>query len=316
MKYKFNISDPTTIHLSSSLQTILRTLHNQTVREQLERRICAPSHVILIMCQGSRIGQSDYESAQRIISTSMQRFPDLYFIFVTNDKQTFVDLTKAATVPTHWAGNVERYNELIYPEHFVVIETRSTDPVEFSESLAKELRRIPKRIIAPFCLHEGYSEQLLRENILFRPDEYEDFVGPNQEIVYRISPFYFRHSPFISLQFHGVDYGDLTICQSRTLNRGPDSCQNLKGFDMIWFNTTRPCDSMDCASIYFSVSLDQSRMRCSENACRYPDQVRYIIRHLGLTCENDPNRAPAIDNTGTGVMCLLSIVVMKFLARF
>lgn len=250
------------------------------------------------MAQGSRVSSIDFASAQRMITTTFQQFPDLYFIFVTNDKATFLDLTQSITAPSHWSGNVERFNQLIYPEHFVVIDSAATDPMDFSERLVKEFKRIPKRIIAPYCMDDTTRERLHKQNILFRPDEHEDFVGPNQEILYRISPYYFRYADEIQVQFQGVGYGDLTVCQSRALHRGPELCQSLKASDVAWFNASRPCpDPMDCQSIYYPVSMDVSRMRCTENDCRYPDQVRYLIRHSGLRCENNAaflSRIPSI----------------------
>lgn len=282
------VTDPTTLNLRAILQTVLNTLRRKTSEEMLQRRICAPSHVVLIMAQGSRVGSNDFESAQRMITTTFQRFPDLYFIFVTNDRQSFLDMTKSIAAPSHWAGNTERFNELIYPEHFVVIDSSSISPLEFSPRLQKEFARIPKRIMAPFCITEETRETLHKQNILFRPDQFEDFVGPNQEVLYRISPYYFRYAKDIQVQFHGIGYGDLTICQSRGLHTGPDFCQSIKGSDVAFFKMAHPCpDPMDCQSLYYSVSMDVSRMRCIENDCRYPDQVRYIIRHSGLTCENN-----------------------------
>lgn len=276
----------------------------------VNRRVCAPSHVVLIMAQGSRVGSTDFDSARRMITTTFQRFPDVYFFFVTSDKRTFVDLTHSITAPSHWAGNVERFNELIYPEHFVIIESSATDPTEFTEQLSKEFRRIPKRIIAPYCMDESAREQLHKQNILFRPDQYEDFVSPHQEILYRVSPYYFRYARNIQLQFHGVGYGDLTICQSRDPRRKSDVCISLKGTEVALFNTTSPCpDPMDCQSIYYSVSMDVSRMRCTENDCRYPDQVRYIIRHSGLTCENDA----VLSGSTSSVLVLFSTVLLTYL---
>lgn len=307
---KYSSLDPTAIALSPVLQTVLNNLRNRTEQELLERRICAPSHVVLIMSQGTRVGTNDFTSAQRMINSTFQRFPDLYFIFVTNDKSTFLDLTKSITAPSHWSGNRERFNELIYPEHFSIIESNSLDPLDFSERVAKELRRIPKRIIAPFCLNAEDLARLHKQNILFRPDEYEDYVGPNQENLYRISPFYFRYANEINVQFHGVGYGDLTICQSRNLFAASDYCQTLKGDDVVWFNATAPCPNpLDCPSLYYSVSMDVSRMRCSENDCRYPDQVRYFIRHHGLTCENGPSGAISHRNP------LIGIIVTTFVAN-
>lgn len=220
-------------------------------------------------------------------------------------------MTRSITAPSHWSGNVERFNELIYPEHFVIIESGATDPLQFSEQLAKEFRRIPKRIIAPFCLDESERLRMHKQNILFRPDQYEDFVSPHQEIVYRISPYYFRYAAEIQVQFHGVGYGDLTLCQSRDLKRKSDVCQSLKGTDVVLFNSTRPCpDPLDCQSIYYSVSMDVSRMRCTENDCRFPDQVRYLIRHSGLTCESNAAVLHLRPNSLLAILALFLVLLV------
>lgn len=300
------------MNLSAVLQTVLNTLRAQTAREMTERRICAPSHVILIMAQGSRVASADFTSAQRMITTTFQQFPDLYFIFVTNDKRTFLDLTQSITAPSHWSGNLERFNELVYPEHFVIIESIARSPGEFTERLVKEFKRIPKRIFAPYCLDETDRQRLQKQNILFRPDEFEDFVSPNQEVLYRISPYYFRYSKEIQIQFYGVGYGDLTICQSRNLMSKADFCQTVKGNDVAMFNATQPCpDPTDCQSIYFSVAVDVSRMRCTENDCRYPDQVRYIIRHSGLTCRNYAPLSGGFSSV-TLIITSISLLIAQF----
>lgn len=251
--------------LSSGLRTIFHGLTNRTSREQAVRKIIAASHVILVMSQGDRITSNDFSSAQRMINTTFQRFPDLYFIFVTNDRSTFLDLTKGITPPSHWIGDTEKFNNLIFPEHFTIIQSDSRDPADFTERLQKELRRIPKRIVVPYCMDDEQRENRRREeNLLIFRDEAEDYVGPNQEMVYRISPYYFRYSRFVSLEFHGVGYGDLTICKSRVLAAAPDECQTLKGMDTVWFNASQPCtDVFNCPSMYFSVSVDVSDIRCT-----------------------------------------------------
>ena len=258
-------------------------LENQTAWENQALDMIQASHVVLIFSQGNRIGATQFESARRMITTTFQRFPDVYFIFVTNDRKSFQELTQSVSAPSHWAGNVERFNELIYPEHFTIIESSATDPQEITETLTKVFRRIPKRI-TPCCSRNRIGST----GVL----EIEDYVSPNQEVLHRISPFYFRYSPEIQISFNGVGYGDLTICQSRNLNQGPDSCQSLKGMDAVTFNTSRPCaDPMACPSIYYSVSMDVSRMRCVESDCRFPDQVRYIIRQSGLSGDQNSGHA-------------------------
>lgn len=69
------------------------TLQNQSLEEKGSGVFLALPKVILVISQAQRISQMDFESAQRIILGSMLQFPDLYFIFLTNDVKSFKDLT-------------------------------------------------------------------------------------------------------------------------------------------------------------------------------------------------------------------------------
>lgn len=98
----------------------------------------------------------------------------------------------------------------------------------------------------------------------FYRDYHEDYVSPNQELQYRISPFYLINTNEFQIQFQGVAYGDLNICMSRSSDYVPIRCETLTDFETIWFNTTNPCDNdKKCRSIYFSIMLDKSNVKCS-----------------------------------------------------
>lgn len=43
---------------------------------------------------------------------------------------------------------------------------------------------------------------------------------------------------------------------------------------------------LNSSNILFKVDVDISDMKCSENDCRYPDQVRYYINLRNFQCEN------------------------------
>lgn len=77
-----------------------------------------------------------------MIEGSFQQFPDLYFVFLTNDVDTFKELV-------HDAQTV--YDIKRQQEHYKIIESKSIDPNEFTQSLFRHLKSIPKRIMAPFC---------------------------------------------------------------------------------------------------------------------------------------------------------------------
>ncbi|GAB0089351.1 Sec1-like protein [Sergentomyia squamirostris] len=279
---------PSTLSLSRSFQTLLRLLSNQTEQEIREGIHVARSQVALVFSQSQRIIQNDFDSAQRMLQGSLQRFPDLYFLFVTNDVTTFENLVRYTPTPTHFIGTTEKFTNLVYPEHYTIVRSDNTSPEDFSERLMKEFRKIPKRMVAAHCLNY-YSNSSIPSHEYFEINRYryEDYVGPYHELIYRISPFYFRYSEAVNVQFIGVDYGSLTICVSRSSSTAPDQCHSLRGIDGVWLNLTQPCrgDVLNCPPIFYSVNVDVSNVRCSENDCRYPDQVRFYIQHEGLTCE-------------------------------
>lgn len=85
--------DPISLSLSTALGNIMLQLQNQTLEEKLSGEYLALPKVVLVISQSQRISQMDYESAQRILLGSMLQFPDLYFVFLANDIDTFRDLT-------------------------------------------------------------------------------------------------------------------------------------------------------------------------------------------------------------------------------
>uniref|UniRef100_A0A1B0D7R4 Uncharacterized protein n=1 Tax=Phlebotomus papatasi TaxID=29031 RepID=A0A1B0D7R4_PHLPP len=256
-----NFTDPfpQTLSLSRSLHTLLNLLRQQTDQEIREGVQVARSQVALVFSQSQRITQNDFDSARRIIQGSLQRFPDLYFIFVTSDIDTFQNLIQHNQ--THTTGITERFTNLVYPEHYTIIRSDNISPGDFSERLVKEFRKIPKRMVAAHCLDSDVNYTVpTQEYFQISRYRYEDYVGPYHELIYRISPFYFRYSEEVNVQFLGVDYGGLTICVSRDPSTAPDHCQSLKGMDDVWFNLTRPCgnDFITCRPIFYSVNVDMS----------------------------------------------------------
>lgn len=64
----------------------------QETEHRQNRTIAGTSKVIMVMAQGLRITSNDFNSARRIMETTLLQFPDLYFVFVTNDPDTFIQL--------------------------------------------------------------------------------------------------------------------------------------------------------------------------------------------------------------------------------
>uniref|UniRef100_A0A182SHP3 Uncharacterized protein n=1 Tax=Anopheles maculatus TaxID=74869 RepID=A0A182SHP3_9DIPT len=238
--------------------------------------------VVLVFAQSHRIANADFESARRMLRGSFEQFPDLYFGFVTNDGATFRQLTNF-TGTTH-SRSVD--------EHYHIIETSQTSIAGFTSDLPQMLRSIPQRLIAPNC-HTDSNRDFWRATVI--REEYEQYLSPGVELRYRLGQLFLRNSENVRVQFMNTDYGEFTVCEGRNHRVAPDNCQTTgPGAESLWFNHTRPCDGVldhACRSLYYTVRLESSNVLCNENDCRYPDQVRFVIRHEGIRCMSDGNGA-------------------------
>lgn len=67
-------------------------LVNQTTIEKESGVYGALPKVCLVVSQSHEISELDFESAQRILLGSMKQFPDLYFLFLSNNVETFKEM--------------------------------------------------------------------------------------------------------------------------------------------------------------------------------------------------------------------------------
>lgn len=91
-KKSVNFLDPIRLSLSRSLGSLMFQLVNQTTHEKETGVYGALSKVCLVVSQSHRISELDFDSAQRILLGSMKQFPDLYFVFLSNDVNTFREM--------------------------------------------------------------------------------------------------------------------------------------------------------------------------------------------------------------------------------
>lgn len=126
-------------------------LANQTEYEQRKGITTARPLVVILLCQQQRITEADYNRAANILRGSLVRYPDLYFIFITNNGATFDELMRGI-IPNnfntqHMGNNLTNYIR----QQYKVISTTGLDTTEFGSELTKYVRKIPQRIIAPYC---------------------------------------------------------------------------------------------------------------------------------------------------------------------
>lgn len=73
----------------------MRKMSEQVEDEKSSGSYIELSKVILLVSQSHRISQLDFENSQWLLRTSMLQFPDLYFVFLSNDINTFEEMIYA-----------------------------------------------------------------------------------------------------------------------------------------------------------------------------------------------------------------------------
>lgn len=126
--------------------------------------------------------------------------------------------------------------------------------------------------------------------------------------MYRISPYYLTHTDHVRVQFSGVGYGELTICTTREVNGAVSICRQVTDENEALFEFYRCDDAASCKPIFFFVTVDQSYLKCTEQDCQYPDDVRFHIRPMGLRCLG--SSAPGV--YGFSVVVLFMVQLFTF----
>lgn len=142
-------TDPIEVSISSALKTAHALLTNQTEHEQYNGHLVGASQVIILVSQGQRPTEADFESAKILVDGSLRRYPDLYYIFLTNDPHSFEDLMRDRNGPN------SRWKEKQY--HIITTKSINIDVIE--NRITQILRTIPKRIIAQKEIQYDHDDQ-------------------------------------------------------------------------------------------------------------------------------------------------------------
>ncbi|XP_065073436.1 uncharacterized protein LOC135697584 [Ochlerotatus camptorhynchus] len=299
----FEGSYPAGLSLSNSFDSIVQRLSAQIDEERAYRTVGANSPVIMVISQGQRVVNTDFISARRMLTSTFEQFPDLYFLFLTNDATTFnqlIDFTGTS------------HSRLPIEEHYKIIESSSIDPQPYSELLLATLSGIPQRLVAPFCRTDANRKSWRAVNVR---EEYEQYLSPGVELRFRISRSFLLSTGHLGIQFQNSAYGEFTVCGTMDHSFAGLACQTTTPEqDIVWFNFTGLCSGVPgiaCTSLYFLVQMETSYMKCAENDCRYPDQVRFVIKHDGLRCPMDGSGAWRFGTTGWIVPAVAVFLLIK-----
>lgn len=139
------------------MATHLEMISNQSLTEQKMGIITGLPQVLLIATQSHMISEHDFANARRMVQQSVDRFPDLYYFFLTNSQRLADDLIYGTV--THGDQRNTQYH--VINENNIQIE-------HFERKLLEKMRKLPRRILAPFCTNDMSNRRRFEEGLLIK----------------------------------------------------------------------------------------------------------------------------------------------------
>ncbi|KAK3932876.1 N-acetylmuramoyl-L-alanine amidase [Frankliniella fusca] len=190
------------------------------------------------------------------------------------------------------SGNRNGFGVLTNDTNRDVFAFTVTDPASGVRPLVERIKTVPRRIRNANCdadwVQDGSGN-----------GEFVDYVEPLGVNYYRLAPnnFYRVKDEYARVRVQGQGYGTLTVCYSRTLPAmngtqntfasqagSAGTCQQLTTGNVEIPIANLCADASyvkDCAPLYIAVSASQAAqtadMRCNEDACRFPDMLKYTV---------------------------------------
>lgn len=191
------------------------------------------------------------------------------------------------------SGNKNSFGVLTNDTNLNVFTFTVTDPASAIRPLVERIKAVPRRIRNANCDADWAEDG--SGNL-----EFIDYVEPLGVNYYRLAPnnFYRTKDDYARVRVQGQGYGTLTVCYSRTLptmngtqnsyasqaDSSAGTCQQLSTGN-VEIKLANLCTDAslvrDCAPLYLAVSAGQAtqavEMRCNEEACRFPDMLKYTV---------------------------------------
>lgn len=245
---------PVTLSLGQSLETVTSYYQNRTQVDCNDTVVNPMGQVIVVFSRDGRLIDNDITRTTRSINTIKQTYPETAIVYVSPDTNGV-------------------FKELQTQDDFLV--NPSNDVLSTATKIVEKLSVIPGSLIKFYCNHS---------NVRF-----EEYFTPGVESVFEIHREYIKRGD-VTTKFLNKDYGDLSICFFTSgTSRGNRMCQSLTVNGEISFNSGSLCTPDWACDVRYSLTANNSRIKCAENDCRYPDQVLVIItysytsRSLGLS---------------------------------
>ncbi|KAL3290171.1 hypothetical protein HHI36_023532 [Cryptolaemus montrouzieri] len=236
---------PTQLSLHHSLETVIAYYQNSTRNNCTEIPFIPLGKAIVLLSNNARPTNTDIYKSKEALASIKNVLPETNIIYVLSDDSLkyFQDLS------------------ILYRNDSFI--NYSNDILALTSSIARRLHEIPGQIVNIFC-----------DNVNARM---EDYLTPNAIKFYEVYEEYIRFYKF-EIKFTGYNYGDIFIC-AKCYNASPnETCKSITVNDEVTFNSKDLCPEDSRSNLQFVMKVNNSKIRCAENDCRFPDQVR-----LGVT---------------------------------
>ncbi|GJQ65753.1 hypothetical protein Trydic_g11937 [Trypoxylus dichotomus] len=237
---------PTRLQLSRSLLTVISYYQNKTQPDCFSKTLRPTGHVVLVLANTAVITELDARQTQMSLQTLKASHPDVQIIYVASENN--------AQHYLNFANN-------IYGNDLVI---QSTNDIQtFVNKVSEKLNTVPANLMNFYC-NNSYVEV-------------EDYITPHVDTLYEVHAEFLRRTD-ITIKYKGNDYGDFSICAYNANTLQNKFCKNITGFDEVSFKVRDQCsiEEVTC-TVRFAVSTYNSKFKCAEMDCRYPDQARLDI---------------------------------------
>ncbi|XP_050313563.1 uncharacterized protein LOC126748394 [Anthonomus grandis grandis] len=209
--------------------------------------------------------------------------------FLTQRKSVFNQFLPDVSFIVLGTGAASDYETIVSNTNRDVIILQETDNEETLKNTAADvvnvIKEIPRAVINPTCT-ATYTGSASTFSLT---DYVEKSKGKNY---YRISPNYFYNggdSRKLTIKEEG--YGSIIVCTSRensrqTIDNSTSNCTTLSsaGFSVDISNYCSGSSASTCSPIYIAVFGRNSGVRCTDNLCRFPDDIKYSITMENVGC--------------------------------
>ncbi|XP_034253040.1 uncharacterized protein LOC117652324 [Thrips palmi] len=207
-----------------------------------------------------------------------------------------------------------------------VFSLEPTDPYNSMSQLVNRIKRVPRRLRNPNCDPDWREDRSGNS-------EFVDYVEPLGVNYYRLAPNNFYRTTDTQAKLRvtmNQGLGTLTVCYSRSFPSLNGTSSNIgsqatsagtcsqvgnNGLEIPIVNLCPDAYFVrDCAPLYLAVSAAQSTTgastRCQDqNACRFPDMVRYSVILERAGCWSSASGLQAVGVLATLLVALSSVLL-------